>query len=80
MVWVYSLEPCAVNTRSFQVKKLSFTILVTISQEDRSICTNSDRRVGHKSKSMTCTKTPQKAENLSKMVRGALFGIFCSQY
>ena len=33
-----------------------------------------------RSKSLSYTRIPQKAENLSKMVRGALFRAFCSQY
>ena len=32
-----------------------------------------------RSKTLSYTKIPQKTENLSKMVRGGLFGIFCSQ-
>ena len=33
-----------------------------------------------RSKTLSYTKIPQKTENLSKMVRGALFGTFCNQY
>ena len=33
-----------------------------------------------RSKTLTHPKIPQKAENLSKMVRDALFGTFSSQY
>ena len=33
-----------------------------------------------RSKTLSYTKIPQKTENLSKMVRGALFGNFCNQY
>ena len=33
-----------------------------------------------RSKTLSYTKIPQKTENLSKMVRGALFGTFCKQY
>ena len=33
-----------------------------------------------RSKSLSYTRIPQKTENLSKMVRGALFRAFCSQY
>ena len=33
-----------------------------------------------RSKTLSYTKIPQKTENLSKMVRDALFGTFCNQY
>ena len=33
-----------------------------------------------RSKTLSYTKIPQKTENLSKMVRSALFGTFCNQY
>ena len=33
-----------------------------------------------RSKSLSYTKIPQKPEDLSKMVRGEIFGTFCSQY
>ena len=33
-----------------------------------------------RSKTLSYTKIPQKTENLSKVVRGALFGTLCNQY
>ena len=54
--------------------------LVTLSEKAPFTCTDSNSRVVIRSKSLIYTKIPLKTEILSKMVRGALFGTFCSQY
>ena len=78
---VHSLELFAANTWSFQIKALISKDSLTCAEETHFIWVDSDIRVGqYKEKFGLIVSWVKKAENLSKMVLGTLFGIFYSQY